>query len=132
MVQKDTYNWKGLNENYQKERIKFERRGLQKLADIMKSYSEYLINDVYMAITLIDKNFDFNETDITRVINWVKLISPKLGEDLDESYLDSMISSGHEEKISLVVFREKFQMKIPTSEAAVERVFSEHKRFHTN
>ena len=52
MAQKDTYNWKELNENYEKERIKFERRGLQKLADIMKSYSEYLINDVYMAIAL--------------------------------------------------------------------------------
>ena len=105
---KNTYNWKGLNENYEKERIKFERRGLQKLADIMKSYSEYLITDVHVATELIDKNFDFNETDITRVINWVKRISPKLGEDLDESYLDSMISCGQEAKRSLVVFEKNF------------------------
>ena len=92
----------------------------------MKSHSEYLISDVCMARALIDIKFDFNETDITRVINWVKLISPKFGQDLDESYFDPIISSGYGAKI-LVVFREKFLMKIPTSEAAVERDFSKIK-----
>ena len=88
-------------------------------------YAQFLARSS-VAISKINGHIDFLEDKVDKAMNWVKGVSPKIGDHLEEHYQRVIMERSAGPKIHLKAFRDQLSHKIPTSEAAVERVSSRH------
>ena len=89
------------------------------------------MNHVSSAISLIN-GIIVSESAAESAINWVNTFSKTIGDALQKRYLSIVMGKEVEASKVLQIFETEFLNNIPTSEAAVERVFSRHKLIHTN
>ena len=131
-AQSDSSNWEKLFDNIVSEKRKRRSLGFPEMADIIAWYIPWLENLVSLALQILKEKGDFSEDAIGSAIEWINMASPKIGEKLQQYYLSIVMDSQSTIELSLKVFRDQFLKRIPTSEAAVERVFSRHKLVHTS
>ena len=130
--QSDSYNWQDFLNSVEKQATRNIDLGYKEVSAIIYWYVPWLHNNVSILLAIIDGNIDFSENAINSAVEWLKQISAKICDDLESRFLDSAMGlNGTKIKPALKIFRDKFLRKIPTSEAAVERVFSKHKMIHT-
>ena len=107
--------------------------GYKEVSGIFYWYVPWLHNNVSILLAIIDGNIDFseNEMQLTMLLIGSSKSQRKFAMILKADFDLAMGLNGTEIKPALKIFRDKFLRKIPTSEAAVERVFSKHKMIHT-
>ena len=86
---------------------------------------------VSVALSIINGNIDSSQDKVDKTMNWVKGVSPKIGDHLKEHYLRVIMEASIDPKIQSKAFRDQLLKKNPMSEAAFERVFSRHKLVHS-
>ena len=91
----------------------------------------YMITILHKVLSIVRIALKFSEETIEQAIEWVRHLSPSIAEAFEKKYLEVIMKIESTNPISLKIFADQFLRKIPTSEAAVERVFSRHKPIHT-
>ena len=106
--------------------------GYKEVSRIIYWHVPWHQNNVSILLAIIDEDIKLQRKCNYSAVEWLKQISAEICDDLECQYLDlAMGLNGTEIKPALKIFRDIFFRKIPTSEAAVERVFSKHKMIHT-
>lgn len=129
-VQSDNYNWELFITQYKNVKKHFVDHEYTKLADIFSFYEKWTINNVSSAIGLVN-GVILNESFVEKTLKWVSKISKPIGDALKKRYLSIVMEKDVEASNILQIFKSNFLNHIPTSEAAVERVFSRHKLIHS-
>ena len=85
--------------------------GFKEYSAFIMEHIPYLENVVSVAICIINGNIDFSEDNVNKAMNWVKGVSPKFGDHLEEHYLRVIMEGSVDPKIQSKAFPDQFRRK---------------------
>ena len=131
-AQSDNCDWYTVYTQLETQSRRARDIGYDQLRTIIDSYLPYTRNSVTVALLVLKGDFaKCSSQEVDMSSNWIRKISPSIAEDFDNYYLNAVMASNSVPTMALKVFTTQFLERIPTSEAAVERVFSRHKLVHS-
>ena len=127
-AQSDNYNRARLHSELLSVASKAFQLGYEGLSTVISDYLPWVENYPKILLGVLDGEIDlFSEETIGQAIEWARHLSPSIAEAFEKKYLEVIMKIESTSPISIKIFADQFLRKIPTSEAAVERVFSRHK-----
>ena len=107
LAKSDNYNWQDLLSKPEHEGRHAVNVGFKEYSAIIMERVPYIENAVSIAISIINGNFDFSEDKDDKAMNWVKGVSPKIGDYLEKHYLKVIMEGSADLKFQLKVFRDQ-------------------------